>query len=144
MEFIAGSHRWGQMVHGSDVVPGSINAGGQTIRDAVDTTGARLAPLRAGQVSLHHTLVLHNSAPNRSADRRIGLGISYIPARVRHSGSRRASVTLVRGSDHGNFELEPDPRPLTEAERVAAHTQAYALYRDGYDEQIARHQRAVA
>ena len=144
MEFIPGSHRRGQLQHGADAIPGSVNAGGQTIRDTIDTSGATYAPLRTGELSLHHTLALHNSPPNRSADRRIGYGISYIPARLRHDGSRRASVTLVRGRDHGNFELEPDPRTLTEAERVAAHTTAYGLYRDLYDEQIARHQRAAA
>jgi ectoine hydroxylase-related dioxygenase (phytanoyl-CoA dioxygenase family) len=144
MQFIPGSHRWGQLRHGPEVIPGSINAGGQRIAGDIDETGAQLAPLRTGQVSLHHTLVLHNSAPNRSSDRRIGYGISYIPARLRHSGTRRASVTLVRGKDQGNFELEPDPRRLTEAERVAAHKQAYDLYRAGYEEQMAMHQRAVA
>jgi non-heme Fe2+,alpha-ketoglutarate-dependent halogenase len=144
MQFIPGSHRGGQLQHGSDAVPGSVNAGGQTIRDAIDTSGAAYAPLRTGEVSLHHTLVLHNSPPNRSADRRIGYGISYIPARLRHSGSRRASAILVRGGDHGNFDLEPDPRQLSEAERIAAHAQAYDLYRELYDEQIALHQRAAA
>ncbi len=144
MRFIPGSHNRGQMRHGPEVVPGSINAGGQTIAGKIDDTGARLAPVGTGQISLHHTLVLHSSAPNRSADRRIGFGISFIPARLRHTGSRRHSVTLVRGKDQGNFELEPDPRTMTEAERIDAHTKVYDLYRFCYDEQIARHQGQAA
>jgi ectoine hydroxylase-related dioxygenase (phytanoyl-CoA dioxygenase family) len=144
MEFIPGSHRWGQLQHGAEAVKGSVNAGGQTIEGAIDTSGATYAPLATGDVSLHHTLILHNSPPNRSGDRRIGYGISYIPASLAHSGSRRASVTLVRGRDRGNFDLEPDPRTLSETERVAAHTRAYGLYRDLYNEQIARHRPAAA
>jgi hypothetical protein len=51
----------------------------------------------------------------------------------------------VRGADrHGRFVLEPDPRNLTADERVAAHHRAYALYREGYEEQMALHQRAFA
>jgi hypothetical protein len=145
MEFIPGSHRWGQLRHGPDFVPGSINAGGQSISQTLDTTRTALAPLQAGQLSLHHTLVVHDSAPNRSADRRIGLGISYIPTRLRHTGSRRMTATLVRGVDrHGNFDLEADPRGLNPAERVEAHHRAYATYRTLYEEQMELRQRAVA
>ena len=145
MEFIPGSHKRGQLRHGPETVPGSINAGGQSIGVPLDTKVTALAPLKAGQLSLHHTLVAHNSAPNRSADRRIGLGISYIPTGVRHSGSRRMSATLVRGVDrHGHFDLETNPRTLTPDERVAAHHRAYATYRWLYDEQIARSKPAAA
>jgi hypothetical protein len=145
MEFILGSHRWGQLRHGPDVVPGAINAGAQSIGETIDTRRTAFAPLRTGQLSLHHTLVVHDSAPNRSADRRIGLGISYIPTRVRHTGSRRMSATLVRGADrYGHFDLEADPRNLTPAERVEAHHRAYATYDSLYQEQMERHHREVA
>jgi hypothetical protein len=48
--------------------------------------------------------------PNRSADRRIGLGISYIPTHCRCDSRQRLSASLVRGVDrHGNFDLDPAP-----------------------------------
>jgi hypothetical protein len=145
MEFIPGSHNWGQLPHGPETVPGSINAGAQSISVPLDTTATAFAPLKTGQMSLHHTLVVHDSPPNRSADRRIGFGISYIPAHLRHSGSRRMSATLVRGTDrYGHFDLEPDPRALSPDERVAAHHRAYATYRALYEEQIARSRDAAA
>ncbi|MFW7346866.1 MAG: phytanoyl-CoA dioxygenase family protein [Pigmentiphaga sp.] len=54
--------------------------------------------------------VFHNSMPNRSADRRIGLGISYIPSHCRCDSRQRLSASLVRGVDrHGNFDLDPAP-----------------------------------
>ena len=40
-------------------------------------------PVSAGQFSLHHTHLVHNSRPNPTDDRRIGLGLSYIPTHVR-------------------------------------------------------------
>ena len=139
MEFIPGSHRWGQLTHGKESEPGTINAGARSISTPFDSSTARFAPIKTGQASLHHTLIVHNSPPNGSSDRRIGFGISYIPAHVRHSGSKRMSATLVRGVDrHGNFDLEKDPRQSTEVERVAAHERAYARYRECHAEQMAR------
>jgi non-heme Fe2+,alpha-ketoglutarate-dependent halogenase len=145
MRFLPGSHRWGQRRHVSGTVAGSINAGSQMLGEAVDATSAVHAPLKPGQFSLHHTLVVHDSAPNRGNDRRIGFGISYIPVHVRHTGKRPPSASLVRGLDpFGHFDLEPDPRPLAPAEREAAHERAYHAHRTAYEEQMARHRRAFA
>lgn len=144
MEFVPGSHKWGQLKHGEQEIPGSINAGAQAIEKMIDTSGKVFAPIRAGEVSLHHTLIAHNSPPNRSADRRIGYGISYIPAHCKHSGTKGHTCTLVRGKDHGNFPLETDPRTLSPAERIENHHRAYARYRAGYEEQMARHHAPAA
>ena len=145
MEFVVGSHRGGQLRHAAQEVANSVNHGSQTIAEPFEASPTAMAPLRPGQFSLHHTLVVHQSAPNRGHDRRIGCGISYIPARVRHKGSFRMPATLVRGTDsHGHFDLEPDPRLLSDKDAAAAHEQAYARYRAGYQEQMAEHARAYA
>jgi len=69
-------------------------------------------PLKAGQFSLHHTLTMHTSGANESDVRRIGLGISYIPARCKGTTDQRVSAMLVRGEDRfGHFELEPAFEP---------------------------------
>lgn len=140
MEFAPGSHRLGQLAHGQTATPGTINAGARSISEPLDTSRAIFAPVKTGQVSLHHTLVAHNSRPNRSDDRRIGFGISYIPAHVRHGGSKRMSATLVRGVDrYGHFDLEDDPRTLDAAAQAEAHKRAYGRYREGHAEQQARY-----
>ena len=140
MEFIPGSHRWGQLAHGRETLPGAINAGARSISQPTATSTHIFAPIGTGQVSLHHTLIAHNSPPNRSNDRRIGFGISYIPAHLRHGGSRRMSATLVRGVDrHGHFDLEDDPRTLSAAAQAEAHERAYATYRECHAEQQARY-----
>jgi hypothetical protein len=140
MEFIPGSHRWGQLEHGKNALPGTINAGARSISQPLDTSTAVFAPVKTGQVSLHHTLIAHNSPPNRSNDRRIGFGISYIPTHCRHSGSKRMSATLVRGVDrYGHFDLEDDPRTLSVAAQAEAHDRAYTRYRECHAEQAARY-----
>lgn len=140
MEMARGSSALGQMQHRAQALKNSINHRSQMIVEEFDPEPIVPLPLAPGQFSLHHTLVAHRSEPNRSADRRIGIGISYIPTRVRHIGSYRMPATLVRGADKfGNFDLEPDPRALSPEDAVTAHEQAYNRYRDGYDEQVKRH-----
>lgn len=142
MQFVPGSHHWGQLRHAARAVANSVNNGSQTIAESFDAAGARLAPLEPGEFSLHHTLLVHQSESNRSGDRRIGVGISYIPCRVRHTGSFRMGATLVRGVDRfGHFEHEPDPRTLSAEAAAEAHARAYSRYREGYEEQVERHAR---
>ena len=56
------------------------------LADAIREEDAVNLVLEPGDVSLHHTLAVHSSRTNRSDDWRIGVGISYIPASVRHIG----------------------------------------------------------
>src|SRR6266478_7333174 len=111
MEFLPGSHGRGQLPHRAGVVAGSVNRAGQAVVGDVDDTPAVHAPLRAGEFSLHHTLCLHRSQPNRSSGRRFGLAISYVPTHVRHLGVKhKTPAMLVRGGDaYGHFDLEPAP-----------------------------------
>lgn len=145
MNFVVGSSGFGQLYHAPQTVAGSVNHGSQTIAEPFDDTNVAAAPLKAGEFSFHHTLVIHSSEPNRSQDRRIGFGISYIPAHVRHVGSYRMGASHARGEDrYGHFEIEPDPRELDAKTKAKNHEAAYRRYREGYDEQIAAHKAAYA
>jgi non-heme Fe2+,alpha-ketoglutarate-dependent halogenase len=145
MEFLPGSHNWGQLNRAARAVANSINFGNQSITGEFDADAAVAVPVRAGEFSCHHTRTLHQSGPNATDDRRIGLGISYIPAHVHHKGSMRMPATLVRGANrYGHFDLEPDPRALTPEQAAQAHEAAYRGYRAGYNEQIERHAAAFA
>jgi ectoine hydroxylase-related dioxygenase (phytanoyl-CoA dioxygenase family) len=139
MEFLPGSSRGGQLPHRVGAVAGSVNRAGQAVVGDVDDAPAVHAPLRAGEFSLHHTLCLHRSAPNRSPGRRIGLAISYIPTHVRHLGVKhRTPAMLVRGVDaFGHFELEPAPVADLDAAPRAAYARSYEGYRAAYAEQVA-------
>jgi hypothetical protein len=73
-------------------------------------------------MSLHHVRIVHGSPPNRSADRRIGLAIRYIPTSVRQIHGED-SATLVRGRDtFHSFEHEPVPSSDMQPDMVALHT----------------------
>jgi non-haem Fe2+, alpha-ketoglutarate-dependent halogenase len=139
MEFLPESHRRGQRPHRAGVVAGSVNRAGQAIVGEIDDKPAVHAPLRAGEFSLHHTLCLHRSQPNRSRGRRIGLAISYVPTSVEHLGVKhKTPAMLVRGVDtYGHFDLEPAPKAdMNEAAR-AAYARSYEGYRASYAEQVA-------
>ena len=119
---LPGSHRLGQLPHRSEMNAANLLSNGQTVEHGIDE--ATKAPLivRAGQFSLHHTYILHQSSPNLGHERRIGIGISYVPTRVRHTGPRRLSASLVRGDDaYGHFDPEQRPRAIFDAEARAYH-----------------------
>lgn len=140
MEFVPEGGAPRQYRHKANADPNSINGGGQTIVEPFDTSRNRRGTLRMGEFSLHHTLCIHSSPPNASDDRRIGYGISYIPAHVRHLGTSPMRAMLVRGADrHGNFELEPPPT-ADAAHNAAEHAKSTARYMTGYAEQVAWHE----
>jgi phytanoyl-CoA dioxygenase PhyH len=145
MEVIPGSHKLGQLHHAEhgDATHNLLSRG-QTITASFDKSRTAFMPVRAGQFSLHHTHLVHNSRPNLSADRRIGLGISYIPTGVRCTSQTRLTAMLVRGTDrYGHFDGEPRPRvDFGDAER-AAHADAVARFRASNADQTSRYEPAA-
>jgi non-haem Fe2+, alpha-ketoglutarate-dependent halogenase len=117
MKFAPGSHR-AQLPHVDTFNEHNLLTRGQEIAVEVDEARAVCVELQPGEASLHHVLLAHGSAPNRSGDRRIGYAMRYIPTHVRQIAGERDSATLVRGVDeHGNFE--PEPRPDSELSEAA-------------------------
>src|SRR5271170_2271748 len=102
---------------------------GQTLAEPIDETCAVPLELTAGEVSFHHTLAYHRSGTNRTSERRIGIGVSYIPTRVRHVGTTRLSATLVRGTDtYGHFDHEPAPLADEDAAALRAHADSIGRF----------------
>ena len=83
MEVVPGSHRLGQLRHADMQDTDNLLSRGQTLAAEVDRSRTAFMAVKAGQFSLHHTHLVHNSRPNRSTHRRVGLGISYIPTHAR-------------------------------------------------------------
>jgi hypothetical protein len=141
MEVIPGSHKLGQLHHAEEIdATHNLLSRGQTITADLDTSRTEFMPVRAGQFSLHHTHLVHNSRPNRSVDRRVGLGLSYIPTSVRCTSRTRLTAMLVRGTDpYGHFDDEPRPRVDFGAAEQAAHADAVARFRASNVEQTSRY-----
>lgn len=129
VQIIPHSHTTGQRPHFDQPDPKAMLSRGQTLADAVDESRAVELELAAGDVSFHHTLAFHRSGINRTGERRIGIGISYIPTRVRHVGTTRLSATLVRGTDtFGHFDHEPAPMQDEDDAALRAHADAVGRF----------------
>ena len=133
---LPGSHKLGQLP--ADLRPQKDNllSSGQTVKLDFDEQATVEMPLLPGEVSLHHACTVHGSGGNRSADRRIGLCLHYVPAHVmpmkhlRETGAL-CSAMLVRGNaKHQYFPPEPPPLQDNDAAAIAAHAQAVQSYRN--------------
>ncbi|MPZ44359.1 MAG: phytanoyl-CoA dioxygenase family protein [Betaproteobacteria bacterium] len=145
MEVLSSQGAPRQRHHAAARLANSINGAGQLIVEPLDETKAVAMTLRAGELSLHHTLCPHRSAPNRASHRRVGLGISYVPAHVRPVGSHRMPALLVRGSNApGHFDPLPSPAAEFSADGIALHERTYKRYRENYYEQEKRHDEQFA
>ena len=108
MRYLPGSHETGVQAHRDTYSDDNILHRGQEVA-GVDEDAAVDIVLAPGQASLHHGWVLHASAPNGSADRRIGLTFQYLDPGTRQTLTDRESAMLVRGRDrYGHFRPEPE------------------------------------
>jgi ectoine hydroxylase-related dioxygenase (phytanoyl-CoA dioxygenase family) len=124
MKFWPGSHRKNQLEHRDTFAKDNLLSRGQEIAVDVPAGEGVDVALKAGEMSLHHVLLVHGSGPNTTDDRRIGFAIRYIPPHVRQL-KVRDSAMLVRGRDtHGHFDLEPEPKVDLDEAALAAHRDA--------------------
>jgi hypothetical protein len=110
MRVIPGTHTTDQLPHRDTFAANNMLSRGQEVAVQVNEADAHDIVLRPGEMSLHHVRLVHGSATNRAAHRRVGFVIRYIPTRLRQVAGSADSATLVRGEDrYGNFA--PEPRP---------------------------------
>jgi non-haem Fe2+, alpha-ketoglutarate-dependent halogenase len=134
MAVIPGSHKLDQVPHRDTFHRHNLLTRGQEIAVEVDEKEAVPLTLQPGEMSLHHVRLVHGSAPNPSADRRIGFAIRYIPTHIRQLAGED-SASLVRGADrYHHFELEPRPDgemmpAMMELHKRLAERSARILYR---------------
>lgn len=103
---------------------------GQEIAVDVDEAKAVSMQLAPGQISLHNVRLAHASNPNRSADRRVGLSMHFIPPSTRQVAMEWDSATLVRGEDrYGHFALTPRPTRDLDEEAVKFYQKATDSFR---------------
>ena len=141
MNVSTGSHHEGERAHPEIELDKRLIRRAWAIRD--DDLGGRGVvpmPLAAGEMSVHHALMVHASAANESDERRIGAGITYIPPHVRPLGAMRSSAMLVRGNDPFHYH-EPEQRLKAGEEftqqRVAYHREMVARYQGRQEARVA-------
>lgn len=121
MKVVPGTHReW--VKHAVRNAPSSMLPLGEEVAAKVDEADAIACPLEAGEMSMHHVMLVHGSAKNMaSAGRRIGFAIRYIAGDVAQRGDQRGFATLVRGKDHGTYDLEQRPEKTLAPDALRRH-----------------------
>lgn len=136
---LPGTHTLGPIEHRDEPGPLNLIRRGQGIFGRFDTDRGVMMPLAPGEMSLHHTYVVHRSGPNDTNDRRIGLGISYIPTSVKQGAGGGMCALLVRGQDrYGHFRPEARLVRQGSPESVAGHAAAVAAFKAHQDSGAAK------
>jgi hypothetical protein len=129
MRMIPGTHRE-QVAHRDTFAPDNLLSRGQEILVEVDEARAVNVVLAPGEMSLHHVRMFHGSPPNRSAGRRIGYAIRYVPTHVRQLSEVRDTATLVRGVD-AYHQFDPEVPPESDLAPAARERHAAIMARQG-------------
>ena len=133
MRFLPGTHLEGKRAHRDTHGADNILHRGQEVAGVDDSTAVDIV-LRPGQASLHHGWVLHASAPNSSAERRIGLTQQYLAPSMSQVVGEGESANLVRGVDrYGHFRPEPACERDFAPDALAFQQEVETLKRAVYD-----------
>ena len=103
MKFVRGSHTQKLLDHKDTYDASNILTRGQEADINIDEDSVVFAELDAGQVSMHHGYLLHASAPNNSADRRLGYTMNFIAPHNRQTVASRDFAVLLRGEDRYGY-----------------------------------------
>lgn len=126
---LPGSNRGPDMVHEETYAPDNLLSRGQSL-NGIDDSRAVEMPLEPGQFSIHHERTAHDSRPNRSDDRRIGLALFYIPAHVRSTLGRRSAMPVAGLDRYGYWDRDPEPKFDLDPASMAVLDNVWATYRD--------------
>jgi ectoine hydroxylase-related dioxygenase (phytanoyl-CoA dioxygenase family) len=124
MRMLPGSHKENLKSHEQKFDDNNLLTRGQTIK-GVPLNKTEPVILKAGQVSLHHPLVVHGSGLNKSNDRRIGFVIqSYIGTNV-NQVIGKMFVQKARGEDEYKFhEYSKIPIELMGKNEISSQNKA--------------------
>jgi len=110
MKFIPESHRGLVHNHVDTFAEQNLLSRGQVIEQDISDNDSVSAPLKVGEMSLHHVRLIHGSEPNVTHDRRIGMVLRYCATHVKQTKLRDTAV-LVHGVDaYDHFDLLPAPK----------------------------------
>jgi phytanoyl-CoA dioxygenase PhyH len=111
------SHRLGLVPHANFPNADNLTTQGATAQVPIEMPHDVV--MQAGEMSLHHPLMLHASNPNRSAKARIGFSATYSTPAL---ASSRTAIAWVRGDGpRDRFRIIERPRVCSIEEAVAAY-----------------------
>lgn len=121
LQVVPGTHHVDQAPHRTASVESNMLSRNQELAVEIDPRDIVNVVLAPGEMSIHRVKLFHGSEPNRADHPRIGFAMRFIAADVEQLTSFRDSATLVAGRDHGNFDLEPQPKAELDADAVRFH-----------------------
>ena len=127
MDFVCGSHRNEILAHEDSFDEHNLLSRGQEIKVDVANSDKVSVELNPGSISLHHGLTIHGSGPNKSDDRRIGVAIRYVSAKMRKAGGVKDYAISARGTYNNNsFTTYNPPTSLFDANSMALYEEIRA------------------
>ena len=133
VEVVPGSHKWGQRHHGQFDAPDNLLSRGQTLTVDFAREASVFMALKAGQMSLHHTHLIHRSGPNLSNDRRIGFGSG-----ATGGNSARAIISSRICCSRGSTRWCAIPRCSTRSRTSSVPISAFFTSRSGRNRRVIR------
>lgn len=110
MQMARGSHLLGALPHETTYDDSSMLKRGQRVTTPIDKNDIVDIELRPGQASIHHTLTLHRSGPNKSDEWRFGVGLNFASSQVGPLPGYEDSAMLLRGNaENSRFILTKPP-----------------------------------
>lgn len=120
LRVIPGTHKTGTLTHSDTGNPDSILARGQYITDEIDEGKAVNMELKAGEIGLFYSEIIHGSQINTTGERRIVLLVEMMPTHVEERAHRDTGV-LVRGVDEfHNVDIDRPAKVEFGPEELAA------------------------
>lgn len=133
VQVIPGTHQGGSRASAAGNDANSLlSAGLQFAVDDAEAARAAPMPLHAGEISLHHGMIVHGSGPNLTDAPRVGIAFVYAPADVRQRSAPDRHVVLVRGEQrNGDFFPQDAPPAGDAAVQLAEAADYFAKLRSG-------------
>jgi len=129
LRVLPGSHIGPDLLNEETYDANNLLARGQSLR-GIDDSAAVEMPLGPGQFSIHHERTAHDSLPNRSDDRRIGLAFFYMAAHVRSTLGRRAAMPIAGVDRYDHWDRDPEPQTDLDPVSMNFLDSIWAQYRD--------------
>jgi ectoine hydroxylase-related dioxygenase (phytanoyl-CoA dioxygenase family) len=118
MRVIPGSHKQGLLNHANVPDTPNLLRRGEQVEMVVDESRAVDVVLQPGEMSLHHSTIIHGSNPNASDEPRIGFIVRFVTNRITN---RDRPLLRVRGAaDCSHLPLAEPPTGMDEQAALSA------------------------
>lgn len=129
---LPGTHKQGSRAAAASADASSLlSAGIQFAVTEAEAAAAEPMLLKAGQISLHHGMVVHASGANDTEAPRIGIALSYIAANTTQRSVPDMHVALVRGQDKTRFFPASVPPAGPREQQMAAAASYFGKLKSG-------------